>query len=93
MLTPFFSPPSSQKRAAAPLRAAVVAKSMGGTQTRVHQLDNHFAWLALSLHLSATKNAGSVGGGGQAKRDAADAGCVRPGPDGNHGDNDSSDSK
>ena len=26
-----------------------------GTHTRVHRLDNHYAWLAIALHLSAAK--------------------------------------
>lgn len=33
----------------------VVVLSSTGARTRVHRLDNHFAWLAISLHLAARK--------------------------------------
>lgn len=33
----------------------VVVLSSTGARTRVHRLDNHFAWLAIALHLSVCK--------------------------------------
>lgn len=32
----------------------VVVRSQQGTRTRVFKLDNHFAWMAIALHLSQT---------------------------------------
>jgi len=40
---------------------SVVVLSATGALTRVHRLDNHFAWLAISLHLCALKGANTRG--------------------------------
>lgn len=50
-------PPLTSEPMARSLAAPVVVRSVAGTRTRVHRLDNHFAWLAVSLHLSALKSA------------------------------------
>lgn len=44
-------PPLASEPTARSLAAPVVVRSVAGTRTRVYQLDNHFAWLSVCLHL------------------------------------------
>lgn len=37
------------------LPAPVVVRSVAGTSTRLHKLDNHYAWLAVALHLKGCR--------------------------------------
>lgn len=46
-------PPLTSEPTPRSLAAPVVVRSVAGTRTRIHRLDNHFAWLAVSLHLLA----------------------------------------
>lgn len=46
------SPLTTESKARS-LAAPVLVRSAAGTHTRLHKLDNHFAWLAISLHLDA----------------------------------------
>lgn len=50
-------PPLTSEPTSRSLAAPVVVRSVAGTHTRVHRLDNHYAWLAVSLHLSALQSA------------------------------------
>ncbi len=60
-------PPLASEPTARSLAAPVVVRSVAGTRTRVHKLDNHFAWLSVSLHLM------SQGVGARSLRPCADA--------------------
>ncbi len=44
-------PPLASEPTPRSLAAPVVVRSVAGTRTRIHKLDNHFAWLSVSLHL------------------------------------------
>lgn len=46
-------PPQTSEPTSRSLPAPTVVRSAAGTHTRVHRLDNHFAWLSVALHLSA----------------------------------------
>lgn len=45
------SPPLTSEPTSRSLPAPVVVRSVAGTRTRLHKLDNHYAWLAVALHL------------------------------------------
>lgn len=67
-----FRPPLSAAPTARSLAAPAVVQSVAGTRTRIHQLDNHFAWLAISLHLQ------SLGAGARSSRPCAGAQAPTP---------------
>lgn len=47
-------PPSSHKSAGQPAGSPAV-QARGGTLKRLHKIDNHYAWLAVSLHLQPVR--------------------------------------
>lgn len=85
-LNPQGKSPVPEGRAPKGSRGSIVALSANGSASRVFKLDNHFAWLAVSLHLLTAPGAALA-------RSASPRSVLEAGegfcsvPDGNHGEN------